>query len=62
MTTEIHQRSAATQRAKTNARLDLRLDEMRAWLAEGMTRDEMCVKLQCARQTLRRFLRERGLV
>lgn len=62
VTPERCQRSAATQRAKTTARLKARMAEIRAWVAEGMTRDEMCTKLQCARQTLRKFLQEQFIV
>lgn len=60
-TTERCQRSAATQRAKTTARLESRLAEIRLWIAQGLTREEMCIRLQCARQTLRRFLHEKGI-
>ena len=43
-------------------RLDLRADEIRAWLREGRPKAVMAKELNCGRTTLYRWLKKKGLV
>lgn len=61
MTPERNLRSAATQRANKTAKLAARLDDIRAWVAQGITRLEIAARLPCGRQTLRTFMHEYGI-